>query len=152
MTTKTTHKIDASSYSSTDRERIAAAAARFRSDEDLPAEVVSFFAGLLGRLADGRHITTVEKDELLTSNAAADLIGVSRPLLNQLLDEGRLPFHATQGGHRRIRASEVVEYIEQREELAQRLAEARGRRRTPEEETADELGLSKEESEVLGIL
>lgn len=151
MTAKTVHTIDASTFSVSDRQRIAAAAARFASDEELPAEVVSFFAGLLGRLADGREIATIEKDELLTSNEAADLIGLSRPLVNQLLDEGRLAFHTTQGGHRRIRAADVVDYIRQRDELAHRLAEARARGRTPAQEVADELGLSKEEAEVLGI-
>ncbi len=149
--TKTVQTIDASTFTVSDRQRIAAAAARFRSDEALPREVVSFFAGLLGRLADGREIATIEQDELLTSNEAADLIGLSRPLVNQLLDEGRLPFHKTQGGHRRIRAADVVDYIRQRDELAHRLAAARARRRMPAQEVADELGVSKEEAEVLGI-
>lgn len=143
--------INASSFSASDRERIAAAAARFSSDEGLPPEVVSFFAGLLGRLADGRQIAAVDKDELLTSNQAADLMGLSRPLLNQLLDEGRLVFHTTHGGHRRIPVAEVINYIEQRDHLAHRLAAARARRRTPAQEVQDDLGLSKERAETLGI-
>lgn len=151
MTAKNVQTLDASTLSLDARQRIAAAAARFGHDEQLPEEVVAFFAGLLGRLADGRQIATIEKDELLTSNQAADLIGLSRPLLNRLLDEGRLPFHNTDGGHRRVRAADVLRYIEQRDELASRLAEARARRRTPGQEVAGELGISSDEAERLGI-
>jgi len=137
MTAKNVQTIDASTFSIADRQRIAAVADRFGQDEQLPEEVVAFFAGLLGRLADGRQIATIEKDELLTSNQAADLIGLSRPLLNRLLDEGRLPFHNTDGGHRRVRDT-VLEHPQHGADDAayrpQRLGRAalEGRRRREE--------------------
>lgn len=151
MATKTVRMLDPRDLTLSDREQVAAAADRLRSEGELPAEVRSFIAGLLGRLADGRSVAAVDRDELLTSNEAADLIGVSRPLLNQLLDEGRLPFHTTQGGHRRIRVANVLAYIEERDALAVQLAAARARRASVGARVADELGLSKERAEALGI-
>lgn len=151
MPTKTVQTLDPSSLTVIDRERLAAVAERLRNEDELPAEVRSFMAGLLGRLADGRSIAAVDRDELLTSNEAAALIGVSRPLLTQLLDEGRLPFHTTHGGHRRIRVADVLAYIEERDALAAQLAAARARRASVGARVADELGLSKERAEALGI-
>jgi excisionase family DNA binding protein len=59
-------------------------------------------------------------DAELTTEAAATLLGISRPTLIRLLDAGALPYRRTQGtrGHRRIRRSDAVTYL--RADLQQR--------------------------------
>jgi excisionase family DNA binding protein len=49
----------------------------------------------------------------LTTEAAAALLGISRPTLIRLLDTGALPYRRTQGtrGHRRIRRSDALAYL-----------------------------------------
>lgn len=59
-------------------------------------------------------------DTELTTEAAATLLGISRPTLIRLLDTGSIPYRRTQGtrGHRRIRRSDAVTYL--RVDLEQR--------------------------------
>ncbi len=59
-------------------------------------------------------------DAELTTEAAASLLGISRPTLIRLLDTGAMPYRRTQGtrGHRRIRRSVAVSYL--RSDLEQR--------------------------------
>ncbi len=59
-------------------------------------------------------------DAELTTEAAAALLGISRPTLIRLLDTGAMPYRRTQGtrGHRRIRRSDAVIYL--RADLQQR--------------------------------
>jgi excisionase family DNA binding protein len=59
-------------------------------------------------------------DADLTTEAAAALLGISRPTLIRLLDTGAMPYRRTQGaqGHRRIRRSDALTYL--RADLEQR--------------------------------
>ncbi len=51
-------------------------------------------------------MTVIADDELLTTQAAADVLNVSRQYLVRLVDGGRLPAVKV-GSHRRLRASDV---------------------------------------------
>lgn len=53
---------------------------------------------------------SASEPEMLTSEQAAKLLGVSRSHLNTLIDSNALPSSRTQGGHRRIARSAVLDY------------------------------------------
>lgn len=76
---------------------------------------------------------------------------MSRPAVNRLLDEGRIPFHATPAGQSRIKRMDVEAYVANRGRVALLLTQERQSRRTHEEEAAAELGLTPEQSQRLGF-
>ncbi len=51
-------------------------------------------------------------DVELTTQQAADILGVSRPTLVKLLEDGTMPFR-TIGVYRRIKAAEVFAYLDE---------------------------------------
>jgi excisionase family DNA binding protein len=51
--------------------------------------------------------------EILSTQQAANLLGVSRLHLNVLLDRERIPYTTTTGGHRRIKRA-VIEHFRDR--------------------------------------
>lgn len=61
-----------------------------------------------------------QDDDELTTEAAARLIGVSRPTLIRLLDSGALAYRRTHGthGHRRVSRADAMRYL--RADLARR--------------------------------
>jgi excisionase family DNA binding protein len=150
-TSMTTSFIEGAEFSATDRRSISAAAARISGDGSIPRAVRDIAAAMLERIADGESVALVGSDDLLSPNQAAALVGVSRPLLNRLLDDGRIPFFATEGGHRKIKRSDVDLYVEDRDKITAQLAKARRERRSVNEEVADELGLTAEQSKRLGL-
>lgn len=143
--------LDGKSLSRSDRDRIAAAAEKFSSTDDLPDEIRETVIGLLCALADGNDVTVADPNAYITPAKAASIVGVSRPLFNELLDEGSLPFFETPGGHRKIKAGDVYEYVELRDRFSADLAAARAARKSDAEEIADELGLTPDEAAELGI-
>lgn len=85
--------------------------------------VYHLFMELLDELRHGRAVsmTAVERD--LTTQQAANLLGISRPSLIKRLDKGELP-HRLVGRHRRVPLEAVLAYRE-RESLRRRKILAR---------------------------
>lgn len=81
------------------------------SDEiiTLPAAAVRLLVDLLTAMAEGNAVTVIPIHAELTTQQAADLLGVSRPFLIKQIDEGHLPHHMA-GTHRRIRFAELMAY------------------------------------------
>lgn len=89
----------------------------------LPRVVFDQLLELLDHAAEGRAVTLVPTEEVIGTQAAAELLGVSRPHLVKLLDAGELPSRKV-GVRRRVRASDVLAY---RRAQAERRAEIEAR-------------------------
>lgn len=79
----------------------------------VPAKLVSFLLEAAEKLSQGRAIALVTFDSMLTTHQAARLLGVSRPHLIKLLEEGKIPYSKV-GSHRRILLEDVLHYREKR--------------------------------------
>ncbi|OWV72874.1 excisionase [Rhizobium sp. R339] len=60
-------------------------------------------------LAEGRPVTVLPDEEMLSTQAAADILNVSRQYLVRLVDAGELPAEMV-GSHRRLRATDVAAF------------------------------------------
>ena len=96
-------------------------------DATPPATAIAAFERVLEAMADGEGVAVLALDADITSQDAADLLGVSRPTLVKLLNAGAMPFRAL-GAHRRLKAADVVAYRnardgERRKKLDEMVAE-----------------------------
>jgi excisionase family DNA binding protein len=95
-----------------------------RSDDgevvELPDPAREGLERLVSYLAADMAVTMKPYDEILTTREAAELLGMSRPYLVQLLESEavRIPVQKVgpgAGGHRRIRLSDVLAYRQARD-------------------------------------
>ena len=79
------------------------AVARTRAEDHvtLPKRTAVWVRDLLEDLAEGRLVRPPEPDEEMTTQQVANLLGVSRPFVVKLIDDGKLPGHKV-GTHRRV--------------------------------------------------
>lgn len=61
-------------------------------------------------LAQGKVVTMVPSDRLITTQVAAELLGLSRPTVVKLIDGGELPGSVPGGKQRRLRLEDVLDY------------------------------------------
>jgi excisionase family DNA binding protein len=80
---------------------------------ELPAEVYRVLRQVVEAMQHGLAVTVAPLTQTLTTQQAADLLGVSRPTLVKLLGEGAIPFERA-GTHRRILLRNVLAYRERR--------------------------------------
>lgn len=81
----------------------------------LPDAVFGLLMHILGLMREGKAISIVPVTQVLTTQQAAEVIGVSRPFLVKLLEEKYIPFH-TVGTHRRVYLKDLMDYKQQRDE------------------------------------
>lgn len=77
----------------------------------LPPEVFEVLRDVVDAMAQGQAVTIAPVHQRLTTQEAADLLGVSRPTLVKLLEAGKIPFEQP-GRHRRVRLADVIAYRE----------------------------------------
>ena len=81
----------------------------------LPEEIYRILVQVVEALREGKVITVVPQTQRLTTQEAADFLGISRPTLVKLLDQEKIPYDQP-GRHRRIMFSDLLRYVEQRRE------------------------------------
>lgn len=82
-----------------------------KSGEDqvvrLPPKAAALLETALGRLLQGERVAVLAEDQELSPNDAADILGISRPLVVHRMDVGDLPFRYV-GKHRRTKLKDVL--------------------------------------------
>jgi excisionase family DNA binding protein len=81
---------------------------------ELPGFIYDILLQVVGYLRQGKGVSIVPVMAELTTQQAANLLGVSRPFLVGLLHDRRIPFHKT-GTHRRIYRKDVMDYRDRRD-------------------------------------
>lgn len=79
----------------------------------LPKELYEVLARVVEALAAGQAVTVHPNHPTITTQEAAELLGVSRPTIVKLIEEGRLPAEKL-NRHRRIKLRDVLAYKEKR--------------------------------------
>lgn len=91
---------------------------------DIPEHVYRILRDVIEAMHHNLAITLVPQTTTLTTQQAADLLGVSRPTLVKYLEQGRLPFQKV-GSHRRVMLADLMAFQEERKQAQRRfLAEA----------------------------
>ena len=86
----------------------------------IPLNVLKLLAKILKETGKGIPISIVPIATELTTQAASELLGCSRPHLIKLLERGEIQFTKV-GKHRRIRYEDVVKYKKEEKERQRRL-------------------------------
>lgn len=81
----------------------------------IPLSALKLLGEILKAMGEGKMISVVPIATEVTTQAAAELLGCSRPHLVKLLEEGKIAFTKV-GKHRRIKFDDIVHY---RQEMKQ---------------------------------
>ena len=75
----------------------------------IPLSALRLLSDILKAMGEGKLISIVPMAAEVTTQAAAELLGCSRPHLVKLLEEGKIDFTKV-GKHRRIKFEDVMNY------------------------------------------
>ena len=75
----------------------------------IPLSALKVLAEVLKAMGEGKMISIVPIAAEVTTQAAAEILGCSRPYVVKLLEEGRIPFVKV-GKHRRIKFEDVMKF------------------------------------------
>lgn len=78
---------------------------------ELPATLFDVLRQAADALAHGRGVSIVPQDMKLTTQQAADFLGISRPTLIKFLEAGNIEFEKV-GRHRRVTLRDLLAYQE----------------------------------------
>jgi excisionase family DNA binding protein len=81
---------------------------------NLPESVYHLLKQVVATMMRGKTIVLTPENERLTTQAAANFLGVSRPHLVKLLDSGSIPFEKV-GQHRRVNMKDIATYRKHRD-------------------------------------
>ena len=80
---------------------------------EIPAAIYPVLLQVIDAMRQGLAVTVSPQSMKMTTQQAADLLGISRPTLIKFLDEGRIPFEKI-GAHRRVLLQDVLDFRELR--------------------------------------
>lgn len=75
----------------------------------IPLKALKLLAKILKATSQGQPISLVPIATEMTTQAAAELLGCSRPHVVKLLEDGKIPFTLV-GRHRRVKFEDVMNY------------------------------------------
>lgn len=81
---------------------------------ELPEPIFHLLVRVVLTMREGKAVVLLPESESMTTQAAADFLGVSRPFLVDLLEKGAIAHHKV-GTHRRVYLKDLMEYQRQRD-------------------------------------
>lgn len=75
----------------------------------IPLSALKLLAKILKEMSQGKPISLVPIATEVTTQAAAEMLGCSRPHIVKLLETGKIPFTKV-GKHRRIKYEDIISY------------------------------------------
>jgi excisionase family DNA binding protein len=84
----------------------------------LPPTVYEALRKVVGLMAEGKSVTLVPDNQVVTTQRAADLLGMSRPFFIKLIETGAMAHHRV-GNQRRVYLRDVLEFARKRDEERQ---------------------------------
>lgn len=85
-----------------------------RESVPIPESIYNILLQVIGYMRQGKGVSVIPLMQELTTQQAANLLGVSRPFLIDLLSRAEIPFHKT-GTHRRIYLKDAFDYQHRRD-------------------------------------
>jgi len=76
---------------------------------EVPGPVFGALVQVATAMAQGQGVTVIPQNALLTTQEAAELLGISRPTLVRLLEDGEIPYEQ-RGRHRRVMLADLLAY------------------------------------------
>lgn len=83
---------------------------------ELPAGIHAVLRQVVEAMKAGKAVTVAPQNQLLTTQQAADLLGVSRPTVVKLIDEGNLPAETPGKRRRMVKLDDLLAYRAKRRE------------------------------------
>lgn len=87
---------------------------------EIPEGVHRVLLQVLEAMQAGKAVTVAPQSKLLTTQQAADLLGVSRPTVVRLIDEGKIPAHTPGKRRRMVKLDDLLDYRARRREAQYR--------------------------------
>lgn len=85
------------------------------TEVQVPPPLLEVLRAAAGELSVGHAVTILASETVLTPAEAARLLGLSRPFVARLLDDGTIPsMHLPDSSHRVIRLDDVLAFAERR--------------------------------------
>src|SRR5437016_3865380 len=81
----------------------------------LPATIYEALKRVVALMSDGKAVTLIPDNQVVTTQRAADFLGVSRPFFIKLLETGAMAHHRV-GNQRRVYLRDVLQYAHKREQ------------------------------------
>lgn len=85
------------------------------SSIELPDAAYRLFLGILEDMSEGQAVIVQTTGRRLTTGQVAQFLGVSRPTVVRLLENGEIPYEQA-GTHRRVRLADAEAYKNRRKE------------------------------------